>query len=108
MLELVQYAVGRVGEWDLPATINNAFRGQAGTAYNIYISSSSNLSERNKSIELIHPEGRRGHNVTSFLLVCASQNVASSSPNSKPGGQLVEHVLGANSMLEQPVTLLAK
>ena len=50
----------------------------------------------------------RGHNVVNFLFVCACKKIESLSPNCKQGGQLVEHVLGANSMLEQPIALLAK
>ena len=47
-----------VSEWDLHAKFGSPFRAQARTTNDIYISSSSDFSERNKVIELIHPKGR--------------------------------------------------
>jgi len=45
-----------VNERNLHATIGNPFGAQARTTNDMYISSSSNFNERNKIIELIHPE----------------------------------------------------
>ena len=47
-----------VSEWDLHAKIGSPFRAQARTTNDIYISSSTDFSERNKVIELINPKGR--------------------------------------------------
>ena len=74
--------LSKVSEWGLHAQIGSPFRVQARTTNDIYISSSTDFS--------------------------ACKKIESLSPNCKQGGQLVEHVLGANSMLEQPIVLLAK
>ena len=44
---------------------------------------------------------RRGHNVANFLRVCPCRKVESLRPKCNPGGELVEHVLGATPLFEQ-------
>ena len=60
-------------------------------------------------IKLIHPKGRVVGTMSpiSYLFVPA-KNIESLNPKCKQGGQLVEHVLGANSKLQQFVAFLAK